>query len=220
VAHDHAFSSGRMTINRNCEMTLLPALVLSAAFLPATAHGRMTGGPYSMHCAYACNAGTACAPDATEFYGMGPDRAHYYGGTGADPSGNRFSMMSLTNPEWVMRNPVASGTMMGARGCMSTYFARSLEAVTTPAGTFANALHDREQRGDGTVRDVWHAPGVSMVMMDDGTQVMRLAGYAIPGGVPVTAVEAARQSVAGAAALALRREHARPGFAWTRRRRV
>jgi hypothetical protein len=173
------------------------------------------GGLYAMHYTYSCNAGATCAPDATEFYGMGPDGVHYYGGTGADPSGARFSMTSLTNPEWVLRNPVVPGTMMGgggyagagswtasvqgtgsmmgAQGYMSTYFAQNLETVTTPAGTFANALHVREQRGDGTVRDVWYAPGVGMVMMDDGRQVMRLSGYTIPGAAP--------QPGAGAAAL-------------------
>jgi hypothetical protein len=172
-------------------------------------------GLYAMHFTYACNAGAPCAPDATEFYGMGPDGVHYYGGTGSDPSGTRFSMTSLTSPEWVMRNPAFPGTMMagggyanagswttsvrgtgsmmGAQSYMSTYFAQSLESVTTPAGTFANALHIREQRGSGAMRDVWYAPGVGMVMMDDGTQVMRLSGYTIPGAVA--------QPGAGAAAL-------------------
>ena len=61
--------------------------------------------------------------------------------------------------------------MMGSQSYMSSYSAQALETVTTPAGTFTNALHVREQRGSGVVRDVWYAPGVGMVMMDDGTQV-------------------------------------------------
>lgn len=160
-------------------------------------------GLYAMHWTYTCNAGAACAPDATDFYGMGPNGVHYYGGTGAEPTGTRFSMMSLTSPEWVLRNPAFPGTMMagggyvnvgswtagvqgsdsmmGSRTYMSTYFAQSLETVTTPAGTFTNALHVREQRGSGVARDVWYAAGVGMVMMDDGTQVARLAGYTMPG---------------------------------------
>lgn len=162
-------------------------------------------GLYAMHFTYTCVAGATCAPDATDFYGMGPDGVHYYGGTGADATGAHFSMMSLTNPEWVLRNPAFPGTMMngggysnagswtaavqgtgsmmGVQSTMSTYFAQSLETVTTPAGTFANALHVREQRGSGAVRDVWYAAGVGMVMMDDGTQVMRLSGYTLPGAV-------------------------------------
>lgn len=175
----------------------------------AVMHGGQTwagqGGLYAMHFTYTCNAGAACAPDATDFYGMGPDGVHYYGGTGADPAGARFSMMSLANPEWVLRNPAYPGTMMSGGGYAnagswttsvqgtgsmmgpmnytSTYFAQGLETVTTPAGTFADALHVREQRGSGSVRDVWYAAGVGIVMMDDGTQVMRLSGYTMPGAV-------------------------------------
>ncbi len=57
-------------------------------------------GLYAMHSTYTCNIGTTCAPDATDFYGMGPNGVHYYGGTGADATGAHFSMMSFTNPEW------------------------------------------------------------------------------------------------------------------------
>lgn len=160
-------------------------------------------GLYAMHYTYTCNIGASCAPDATDFYGMGADGVHYYGGTGFDPAGMRYSMMTLTNPEWVLRNPAYPGTMMagggyanagmwtagiqgtgsmmGAQGYMSSYFAQGLESVTTPAGTFADCLHVREQRGSGIVRDVWYAKDVGIVMVDDGTQVMRLAGYSIPG---------------------------------------
>ena len=162
-------------------------------------------GLYAMHFTYQCNVGVACATDATDFYGMGSGGMFYYGGTGADPTGARFSMMSFTSPEWVLKNPVSpgtmmggggyagaeswstavhgSGSMMGAQNYMSSYFAQDLETVTTPAGTFANALHVREQRGSGIVRDVWYAAGVGMVMMNDGTQVMRLSGYTMPGAV-------------------------------------
>ena len=45
------------------------------------------GGLFAMHYTYTCNVGVACAPDATDFYGMGPDGVHYYGGTGADAAG-------------------------------------------------------------------------------------------------------------------------------------
>jgi len=176
-----------------------------------TVHGGQSwagrDGLFAMHVTYACSAGVTCAPDATDFYGMGTDGVHYYGGTGADAAGARFSMMSLTNPDWVLSNPAYPGTMMagspgsyanagtwsasvqgtgsmmGPQGYMSSYAAQALETVTTPAGTFMNALHVREQRGSGVVRDVWYAPGVGMVMMDDGTQVVRLAGYTMPGAV-------------------------------------
>lgn len=166
-------------------------------------------GLYAMHYAYTCSVGASCAPDATDFFGMGPDGVHYYGGTGFDPAGMRYSMMTLTSPEWVLRNPAYPGTMMagggyanagmwtasvqgtgsmmGAQGYMSSYFAQGLETVVTPAGTFANCLHVREQRGSGIVRDVWYAKDVGIVMVDDGTQVMRLAGYSIPGAATGTA---------------------------------
>lgn len=166
-------------------------------------------GLYAMHYTYMCNVGIACSTDATDFYGMDRDGFHYYGGLGADPSGAHFAMMSLVNPEWVLPGTVYPGTMMsgggyanagswtagvngtgsmmGAQGYMSTYFAQALETVTVPAGTFANVLHIREQRGSGVVRDVWYAPGVGMVMIDDGTQVMRLSGYTMPGAAGGTA---------------------------------
>lgn len=164
-------------------------------------------GLAAMHTTYVCNVGVACAPDATDFYRMDPDGVHYFGGTGADPSGMQFSMMTFTSPEWILMNPVyprsmmggpsgsfgnadswsasvrGTGSMMGTRSYMSSYSALSVETVTTPAGTFANALHVREQRGSGIVRDVWYAPGVGLVMMNDGTQVMKLTGYTMPGPV-------------------------------------
>lgn len=172
-------------------------------------------GLYAMHYNYECRAGVSCATNATEFYGMGPGGSYYYGGTGADPTGARFSMTTLTAPECVLRDTVYPGTMMGGGwysnagawtsnvsgmgnmwgtgSYMSTYSAQSLETVTTPAGTFTNVLHVREQRGSGIIRDVWYAPGVGIIMIDDGTQVMRLSGYTMPGAVA--------QPAGGAAAL-------------------
>jgi len=162
-------------------------------------------GLYAMHTTYTCAAGVACAPDATDFYGMGPGGVHWYGGTGADAAGARFSMMSLANPEWILANPAYPGTRSpgshggyanpgswtmsvsgtgsatGGFGHMSRYSALALETITVPAGTFANSLHVREERGDGIARDVWYAPGVGRVMMAEGAQVVRLAGYTMPG---------------------------------------
>ena len=65
---------------------------------------------------------------------------------------------------------------------------RSAPSVTTPAGTFANALHIHEQRGSGYVRDVWYAPGVGVVMMKDATGTAMLTGYTIPGAAVPPAV--------------------------------
>jgi hypothetical protein len=137
---------------------------------------------------------------------MDPDGMHYFGGTGANAAGNQFSIMTYTSPEWLLKNPVTpgimmggggyqnmemwqagvmgTGSMMGGQSYMSSYQAMALETVTTPAGTFASALHVREQRGSAYVRDVWYAPGVGMVMMSDGTNTASLAGYTIPGAVP------------------------------------
>jgi hypothetical protein len=172
-------------------------------------HGGQTwaghGDLYAMHVTYTCNVGAACAPDGTDFYGIGPHGVHYYGGTGANPLGTHYSMMSLTSPEWVLKNPVHPGTMMhgggyanaerwstavhgtgsmmGPQSYTSAYLAQNLETVVTPAGTFFDVLHVREERGSGAVRDIWYAAGVGIVMMDDGTQVMRLAGYTLPGAI-------------------------------------
>jgi len=162
-------------------------------------------GLTALHTTYVCNAGVTCAPDATDFYRMDPDGMHYFGGTGANSSGTQFSMMTYTSPEWMLKNPVTPGSMMGAGGYqnmemwqasvmgtgsmmggqsyMSSYQALALETVDTPAGTFASALHVREQRGNGYSRDVWYAPGVGMVMMNDGTNAAKLMGYTLPGAV-------------------------------------
>ena len=163
-------------------------------------------GLTAMHTTYTCNAGVACAPDATDFFRMDPDGMHYFGGTGSDPTGMQFSMMSFTSPEWLLKNPVTpgdmmpgggyqnmemwqagvmgTGSMMGGQSYMSSYQALALETVATPAGTFPNALHVREQRGSGYTREVWYAPGVGMIKMMDATSVAVLTGYTIPGAVP------------------------------------
>ena len=162
-------------------------------------------GLTAMHMTYTCLAGVSCAPDSTDFFRMDPDGMHYFGGTGANAPGTQFSMMTYTSPEWLLKNPVTPGTMMGGGGYqnmemwqagvmgsgsmmggqnyMSSYQADALETVTTPAGTFNNALHVHEQRGSGYVRDVWYAPGVGMVKMSDATSTAMLTGYTIPGAV-------------------------------------
>ena len=169
-------------------------------------------GLTATHTTYTCNVGMACAPDATDFYRMDPDGMHYFGGAGADSSGTRFSMMTMSSPEWVLKNPVTPGTMMGGgnyqgmevwqasvsgnnsmmgnQSYMSSYQADALETVVTPAGTFANALHVREQRGSGSVRDVWYAPGVGIVRMNDGTNNAVLTGYTIPGALAQSGIAA------------------------------
>jgi hypothetical protein len=164
-------------------------------------------GLTAMHTTYVCNVGVACAPDATDFYRMDPDGMRYFGGTGANAAGTQFSMMTYTSPEWLLKNPITPGNMMGGPGggyqnvetwqagvmgtssmmggqsYMSSYQAMALETVTTPAGTFANVLHIREQRGSGNVRDVWYAPGVGVVKMSDGATTAVLTGYSMPGAV-------------------------------------
>lgn len=164
-------------------------------------------GLTAMQTTYVCNVGVSCAPYATDFYRMDPDGMRYFGGTGANGTGTQFSMMTYTNPEWVLKNPITPGWMMGGPGggyqgagmwqagvmCTSSlyggqsytssYQALALETVNTPAGTFTNVLHVREQRGSGYVRDVWYAPGVGMVMMNDGVNNAVLSGYTIPGAV-------------------------------------
>lgn len=154
---------------------------------------------------YMCNAAVTCAPDATDFYRMDPDGMRYFGGSGANSTGTQFSMMTYTSPEWMLKNPVTPGTMMGGGGYQnmemwqasvtrtnsmmggqsykSSYQALALKTVATPAGTFQNALHVREARGSGVMRDVWYAPGVGMVKMNDGTNAAVLTGYTIPGAV-------------------------------------
>jgi hypothetical protein len=175
----------------------------------ATMHAGQTwagaSGLTAIHTSYVCVADTNCAPDTTDFYRMDPDGMHYFGGTGADPTGTWFSMMSYTSPEWLLKDPivpgsmmpgggnqgmegwqsgvVGTGSMMGGQSHMSSYQALGLETVTTPAGSFSNVLHVREQRGNGYMRDVWYAPGVGVIKMNDGTSSAELTGYTIPGAV-------------------------------------
>jgi hypothetical protein len=174
----------------------------------ATAHlrGGQTwagqSGLTAMHMSFTCVPGVQCPPDSTGFYRMDPDGTRYFGGASFDGS-LHFSMMSYTSPEWSIQNPLTPGTMMPGGGYqnmgswsanvagthsmmgntnhMSRYQAMALETVTTPAGTFANALHVREQRGS-EVRDVWYVQNVGIVMMSDATSTMLLTGYTIPGG--------------------------------------
>lgn len=147
-------------------------------------------GLTGMHTTFTCNATAPCDPDRMDFYGMGPDGMHYFGGSASAPDGTPYMTM-LTSPEWMLKSPVMPGTMMGpgmgyqnpemwqvgvagtntmvgAQGYMSAYQALALETVVTPAGTFANALHVRERRGDGYERDVWYAPDVGVVRWMDG----------------------------------------------------
>ena len=172
-------------------------------------HGGQTwagvSGLTAMHTTYTCNPTVTCAPDATDFYRMDPDGMRYFGGNGANAAGTQYSMMTYTNPEWVLKNPVTPGTMMmgggyqgmemwqagvtgtgsmmGGQSYMSSYQALALETVDTPAGTFQDALHVREQRGSGYTREVWYAPGVGVVKMMDATNTAFLSGYTIPGAV-------------------------------------
>ena len=129
---------------------------------------------------------------------------HYFGGDGRTPEGV-ITCGRLMSPEWLIKNPVSPGTMMGpgmgyqnaemwqaavngmntmmgSQSYMSSYHAQALETVTTPAGTFVNALHVREQRGSAYVRDVWYAPGVGMVRWMDGQEEALLTKVTLPTG--------------------------------------
>ena len=167
-------------------------------------------GLTGMHTTFTCNATAPCDPDRMDFYGMGQDGMHYFGGSASAPDGTPYMTM-LTSPEWMLKSPVMPGTMMGpgmgyqnpemwqvgvagtntmvgAQGYMSAYQALALETVVTPAGTFANALHVRERRGDGYERDVWYAPDVGVVRWMDGREEALLTRYARPtGAVPSVA---------------------------------
>jgi hypothetical protein len=156
-----------------------------------------TTGLTSVHMTFTCKDATPCDPDRMDFYGVGPDGMHYFGGSAEMPDGTHY-MMSFTSPEWVLKNPVAPGTMMGpgmgyqnaemwqagvagmntmmgAQSYMSSYQALALETVVTPAGTFPNALHVHEVRGSGYSRDVWYAADVGMVRWMDGQEEAVLA---------------------------------------------
>jgi hypothetical protein len=163
----------------------------------------------SFHMTATCRTGTSCVQDTTDFFRMDPDGMRYFGGDGRTADHVNY-MTTLMNPEWLIKNPVAPGTMMGpgmgyqdidgwqaavsgmhsvmgSQQHTSSYQALALETVTTPAGTFANSLHVREQRGPGNVRDVWYAPGVGMVRWIDGPEEALLASLIQPT-VPVAPV--------------------------------
>ena len=173
----------------------------------AGSSGLASTGLTSMHMTFTCKEAVPCDLDRMDFYGMGPDGMHYFGGSAETPDGTHY-MMSLTSPEWMLKNPVAPGTMMGpgmgyqnaemwqagvagmntmmgAQSYMSSYQALALETVVTPAGTFPNALHVHEVRGHGYARDVWYAADVGMVRWMDSqeeallTKVTKAAG-AVP----------------------------------------
>lgn len=164
-----------------------------------------------IHMTFVCQPATPCAQDATDFYRMDATGMHYFGGDGDTPDGRHF-MMTYSSPEWVLKNPVWPGTMMGPgmyRGAeswqaavtamntmmgpqsyMSTYRAQALETVTTPMGTFADTLHVEEQRGSGRVRHVWYAEGIGMVRWINEDEEALLVGITMPMG-PVPAVSRA-----------------------------
>jgi hypothetical protein len=169
--------------------------------------GQLWGGVTnltSVHMTFVCKPATPCADDATDFYRMDSDGMHYFGGDGNTPADDHF-MMTYTSPEWMLKNPVTPGTMMGPgsyqgaetwqmpvqgmnsmmgpQNYMSSYQALALETVTTPMGTFTNALHVHEQRGSGYSRDVWYAQGVGMVRWMDGTEEAVLANVTMPTGL-------------------------------------
>lgn len=162
-----------------------------------------------MHMTFVCAPATPCNQDATDYFRMDPDGVHYFGGDGETP-GDAHYMMTLASPEWLLKNPVSPGTMMGPgmgyqntetwqtgvagmnsmmgpQQYTSSYQADALETVVTPAGTFTNALHVHEQRGSGYVRDVWYAAGVGMVRWMDANEEALLVKMALPAG-PVPAV--------------------------------
>jgi hypothetical protein len=167
-------------------------------------------GLTSVHMTFTCRDAQPCALDATDFYRMDPDGLHYFGGEG-ESAGDAHDQMMLAMPEWLLKNPVTPGTMMGpgmgyaggeswqmgvagtdtmmgSQSYTSRYSALALETVSTPAGAFTNALHVQEHRGSGYTRDVWYAAGVGMVRwMDSSGEEALLAKMTPPAG-PVPAV--------------------------------
>lgn len=162
-------------------------------------------GLTSMHVSYVCQPGVVCNQDSVDFYRMDPDGMHYFGGNSATPGDSTHYMMSFTSPEWMLKNPVTPGTMMGPgmgyqggeawqgavvgmnsmmgpQSYMSSYQALALETVVTLAGTFTNTLHVHEQRGSDEQRDVWYAPGVGMVRWMAGAEDAVLARMTMPTG--------------------------------------
>jgi len=168
-----------------------PHMTASAVMHAGQTWAGMTGLT-GMHMTFTCKDAGPCIRDSTDFYRMDPDGMHYFGGDSATPAGDHY-MMSFSSPEWMLKNPVMPGTMMGpgmgyqnaetwqaavtgmntmmgAQSYMSSYQALALETVVTPAGTFQNALHTREVRGSGYARDVWYVADVGMVRWMDNQE--------------------------------------------------
>jgi hypothetical protein len=166
----------------------------------ATATAVMHGGQQwagatgltGIHMTFTCKDANPCDLDRTDFYGMGPDGVHYFGGRADTPDDDHF-MMIFSSPDCMLKNPVVPGTMMGpgmgyqngetwqcgvagmntmagSQGYMSSYQALGLETLATPAGTFPDALHVREHRGSGYERDVWYAAGLGVVRWMDSRE--------------------------------------------------
>ncbi len=161
-------------------------------------------GLTALHMSLECTGGSPCTRDREDFYAMGADGVRWFGGSSSTPEGAHY-MMSLTSPEWLIKNPVTPGTMMGGGmgyqnaeqwqmsvsgmntmtgtvAYASMYQAMGLETVVTPAGTFANCLRVREKRGSGYERDVWYAHGVGMVRWSDANEEAVLVTMHIPDG--------------------------------------
>jgi hypothetical protein len=155
-----------------------------------------------IHMTLACKDATPCVMDVDDFYSMGPDGVRWHGGRSSTPDGSPF-MTSLNPPEWRLKNPVVPGTMMGGgmgyqiveqwQGPVSgmnsmtgrmdyagMYQAMGLETVVTPAGTFVDCLHVREQGPSGRQRDVWYARDVGIVRWIDDTEEAVLAAVRMP----------------------------------------
>lgn len=164
-------------------------------------------GLTALHMSLECTGGSPCTRDREDFYAMGADGVRWFGGSSSTPEGAHY-MMSLTSPEWLIKNPVTPGTMMGGGmgyqnaeqwqmsvsgmntmtgtvAYASMYQAMGLETVVTPAGTFANCLRVREKRGSGYERDVWYAHGVGMVRWSDANEEAVLVTMHIPTEPPV-----------------------------------
>jgi hypothetical protein len=172
--------------------------------------GRMGAtGLTSMHTTFVCATAAPYTQDSTDYFRMDPDGMHYLGGDSETPDDVHYTT-SFTMPEWLIKNPVAPGmmmglgmgygnteswqigvdgssSMMGPQHYTSSYQALALETVVTPAGTFTNALQVGEQRGSGCTRDVWYAAGVGMVCWMDADEEALLARMTPPAGA-VTAV--------------------------------
>ena len=66
----------------------------------------------SFHMTAICQPATPCVEDTTDFFRMDVDGMHYFGGDGRTATHVNY-MTTLMSPEWLLKNPVAPGTMMG-----------------------------------------------------------------------------------------------------------